>query len=124
MSRGVFECFPSAKLIHYHNEEESNCHLSKALLSKSISEVIVVDSVVNEGKSVRNMIRHIQQLIANNSSTVPPRIYVFAAVIQKDASLMLPIEFPHVRFLALRVSDNKYKGHGIIDTGNRLFETH
>mmetsp|Transcript_8048 Transcript_8048/g.11677 ORF Transcript_8048/g.11677 Transcript_8048/m.11677 type:complete len:287 (-) Transcript_8048:33-893(-) len=126
MSRGVYERFPEAKLVHYYSKDESHDRLSKALVNTSndhvtVNDAIIVDSVVNKGKTVRNIIRLIQSLVPRGEET--PRIHVLTAVMQKDASLRLPLEYPLVRFLALRVSDNKYKGRGGTDTGNRLFGT-
>jgi len=120
MSRGVYECFPRAEFVHYDNETESHQHLSKVLSNQKVSNVVVVDSVVNEGGTVRKVIGHIRKIIGNGNH---PQIYVLTGVMQEIASLRLPKEFPRVRFLALRVSKNKYKGQGSTDTGNRLFGT-
>ena len=133
MSRGIYERFPNAKLVHYyHDEQTESCNrLSKALAK--VSNVIIVDSVVNEGKSVRDVIHHIHKLMTNcaengtncksTTSLLPPRIFVVTAVMQMEASRRLPVDYPLIRFVALRISDNKYKGRGGTDTGNRLFGT-
>lgn len=123
MSRGVYERFPHGKLFHYYDENESVDRLSKLLLSTSVTDVIIVGSVVNEGNSVRNVIGHVQRLIASDSAVLPPKMYVLTAVMQKEAFVQLPIDYPLIRFIALRVSNNKYKGRGGTDTGNRLFGT-
>jgi len=119
MSRGVYQSFPRAHLIHYNNDDaQSSNSLESVLTSSQIKDVIIVDSVVNEGRSVR------QTLASLNDKQRKLRIYVLTAVMQYNASLQLPKEFPHVQFLALRISENKYTGKGGTDTGNRLFGTH
>ena len=119
MSRGVHECFPLAKMVHFWDNEPPEKRrevLSRALLK--LSDVIIVDSVINEGNSVRRVLGELHDL--GNDSL---RVYVLTGVIQKEASMRLPSDFPRVRFLTLRVSDNKYTGRGGTDTGNRLFGT-
>ncbi|GKY91649.1 hypothetical protein MPSEU_000136800 [Mayamaea pseudoterrestris] len=110
MARGVFECFPDAQFIHYAGLDLP----SQAL---SAEQIIVVDSVVNKGGTIRNFLAAISQ------TTSAPQVYVLTSVIQEVAASDLPKEYPRVRFLALRVSSNQYTGTGNTDTGNRLFGT-
>eukprot|EP00978_Attheya_sp_CCMP212_P016427 scaffold43013_cov52-Attheya_sp.AAC.3 len=127
MSRGVYEYFPGAQLIHYgNNDEKSHSLLRKAIdvnhpHDKFYKTVVLVDSVVNEGNSIRHTIDHIQSLAQDKEEQL--RIVVLTAVMQKKASILLPKEYPRVQFLALRISENKYTGKGGTDTGNRLFGT-
>ena len=130
MARGIFDLFPCGKLIHYDGEKiqgSSLIEFTNTLTTEdNQTEIVIVDSVINEGNSVRCAIRHIEdaiKAIPNQQVLCRPRIYVVTAVMQKDASLRMPIEFPLIPFLALRISDNKYKGKGGTDTGNRLFGT-
>lgn len=117
MSRGVYQYFPRAKLFHYNDKDDkSSSTLESVLTSSNIKDIIIVDSVINEGRSVR---RSLASLGTNQCL----RVYVLIAVMQKDASVNLPKEFPRVQFLTLRVSENKYTGKGGTDTGNRLFGT-
>ena len=126
MARGVFECFPDAQLFHYPSSGDSMSQKETDALQKllaSVEGVILVDSVVNEGRSLRRVIRHLHTLSSSSSSSNQPRLFVLTGVMQKQASLQLPLEFRRIRFLALRVSENKFTGHGGTDTGNRLFGT-
>jgi uracil phosphoribosyltransferase len=126
MSRGVYEYFPCAQLIHYGNDDEKSHSLMRKALdvshphNKFFKTVVLVDSVVNEGNSIRLTIDHIQSLAQDEEQL---RIVVLTAVMQKNASIRLPKEYPRVLFLALRISENKYAGKGGTDTGNRLFGT-
>ena len=118
MSRGVYQQFPSAKLIHYNDDDiKSNSALTDVLGSSSIKDIIIVDSVINEGRSIR-------QVFGTLRGKSRLQIYVLTAVMQHEASLKLPKEFPRVRFVALRVSENKYSGKGGTGTGNRLYATY
>ena len=77
--------------------------------------VIVVDAVINTGKSIANILN---QLIAAKCEKV-----IVATLVMQDDARRLAIDFPVVSFYALRVSENRYKGTKGIDTGNRLFNT-
>jgi uracil phosphoribosyltransferase/phosphoserine phosphatase/adenylylsulfate kinase-like enzyme len=117
MAFGVNEAFPSAMFVHATKPFELKPHhLHKR------HTVLLVDSVVNSGKSVVEFIQHIRRLDATiciivvagtvqaNSLTEGP----FAQALERDINLSL---------VALRLSENKFTGSGVTDTGNRLFNT-
>lgn len=83
--------------------------------------VILVDSVVNSGKTVVEFVRHIRKLHA----TI--RILVVAGVIQADSlapgGALAQVPTTDIGFISLRLSGNKFTGKGTTDTGNRLFNT-
>lgn len=79
--------------------------------------VIVCDSVVNTGRSLRALLREVLAPLQ------PLRVVVVCVVLQQLAAPELSREFPLVPVVALRVSGNKFKGRGGTDTGNRLFNT-
>ena len=56
------------------------------------------------------------------SALGPAQVVVVCLVMQEEAQA-LALEFPLVRFIAMRVSQNKFKGLGGTDTGHRLFNT-
>lgn len=76
---------------------------------------IVVDSVINTGKSI---VKIIDFLIASK----PSKIIVVTLIMQREALHLTDI-YQDVSFYALRISENKYVGKGETDTGNRLFNT-
>jgi hypothetical protein len=86
-----------------------------------VTNVILVDSVVNEGMRIRRAIGHVDSLLLPCGPK--PRLFVLTGVMQAKSSSTLPAQFPRIRFLTLRVSENKYSGQGGTDTGNRLFGT-
>ncbi len=77
--------------------------------------VIIVDAVINTGKSIEKIIEQLKESKTN-------KIFVATLIMQNDA-LQLADKYPNIYFYALRVSENKYVGKGGTDTGNRLFNT-
>ncbi|KAJ6003761.1 hypothetical protein N7522_006453 [Penicillium canescens] len=117
MAFGVNEAFPLAMFLHAKvtsdigTDNLQNC-----------STIILVDSVINSGKSVLEFVQHIRNL----HSTI--RIVVVAGVIQAQSVSTSEIahelgRFRRISFVALRLSENQFTGSGITDTGNRLFGT-
>ncbi|KAG9232539.1 uracil phosphoribosyltransferase-domain-containing protein [Amylocarpus encephaloides] len=116
MAFGVNEAFPSAMFVHATRPEDIEpFHLLQQ------HTVVLVDSVVNSGKTIVNFVQHIHGLHA----TI--HIVVVAGVVQaQSVSEGLAQAFAgHSNFslIALRLSDNKFTGRGTTDTGNRLFNT-
>ncbi|RDA86961.1 hypothetical protein CP532_6729 [Ophiocordyceps camponoti-leonardi (nom. inval.)] len=114
---GVNEVFPRAMFLHADSAPDvDELHL------RGMRSVILVDSVVNTGKTLLLFIDRIHQLKPD------VRIFVVAAVVQADAvsqghKLAVTMERHNVKMVALRLSDNKYTGTKGTDTGNRLFNT-
>ncbi|KAJ5953024.1 uncharacterized protein N7479_011437 [Penicillium vulpinum] len=117
MAFGVNDAFPIAMFHHAKLPEDiQHDHL------KNMATIILVDSVVNSGKSILQFVKHIRSL----HSTI--RIVVVAGVIhsQTVSTGMIARElgrFNGLSFVALRLSDNQFTGSGTTDTGNRLFNT-
>ena len=117
MAFGINSAFPLAMLVHATKPSEIKTHhLQKR------HNVLLVDSVVNSGKSVVEFIEHIRSLDA----TI--RIIVVAGTVQAKSLSEGPFfqaleRDKSLSLVALRRSDNKFTGSGITDTGNRLFNT-
>ncbi|KLU81061.1 hypothetical protein MAPG_00156 [Magnaporthiopsis poae ATCC 64411] len=142
MAQGVFDVFPRATYLHAHKPEDVQAkHL------RGVVCVLLVDSVVNSGASMLDFVHAIRKL------HWAVRIIIVAGVVQADAVELrreekTPVppprqttgggavlqqkepnmrdrlaEYGNVQVVALRISDNKYKGVGGTDTGNRLFNT-
>ena len=77
--------------------------------------VIVVDAVINTGRSIREVIDVVMK-------ASPRKIIIATLILQKDAVERVN-EFQNITTYALRISGNKYVGKGETDTGNRLFNT-
>jgi uracil phosphoribosyltransferase len=129
MSRGVYQCFPDAKLVHY---VEGKDNFPRGLLD-GVNTVLVVDSVINRGNSISHVLGELLGTCSTpdtdtakdkaSTSKSSLQVFVLTAVTQRNSSISLPKAFPRVRFLTLRISDNQYTGKGGTDTGNRLFGT-
>lgn len=123
MAFGVNEALPLAMFAHAKVPSDLDLRVHRA------RTIILVDSVINTGGSIVEFIQHIRGLDA----TV--RIVIVAGVVQEKALASTEIEDGEITFLrvleadvnvylvALRLSENKFKGTGGTDTGNRLFNT-
>ncbi|KAK1589960.1 uracil phosphoribosyltransferase-domain-containing protein [Colletotrichum navitas] len=115
MALGVSEAFPKAMFLHAGGPEDLN---SENLAGKQT--VLLVDSVVNSGKTIVEFVEKIRKLDAIK------RIVVVAGVVQEKAisNVLEPLaNAADLGLVALRLSENKFTGKGGTDTGNRLFNT-
>lgn len=115
MAFGVNDAFPLAMFLHASCPED----IAPDVVSGKLT-VILVDSVVNSGKSVVEFVHHIRSLHA----TI--RIVVVAGVVQAQCmsqGLLSLAGDTQLSMVALRLSENKFTGRGTTDTGNRLFNT-
>lgn len=115
MAFGVSDAFPLATFVHAKDPGDVKPHHLEGMKT-----VLLVDSVVNSGKSVVEFVEHVLKL----QPTI--RIVVIAGVVQADSvgedGLLTKCLAGHT-VVALRLSENKYTGSGGTDTGNRLFNT-
>ena len=117
MAFGVNDAFPFAMLVHAKDTDDIKLHHLNGQLT-----VILVDSVINTGKTIMEFVQHVRVLHA----TI--RIVIVAGVVQaqcisgKNFKQTLA-RWPNVHLITLRISDTKFTGSGGTDTGNRLFNT-
>lgn len=107
-AEGVRHVFNESAFVLYNRPED----LGNNLTGK---KVILIDSVINTGKSIQKTIDILIKLRVS-------KIFVATLVMQSEATF-LARKYPMVAFYAFRVSKNKYVGKGGTDTGNRLFGT-
>jgi uracil phosphoribosyltransferase/adenylate kinase len=117
MALGVNDAFPRAMFIHASSPDNIKPHHLKGQHT-----VVLVDSVVNSGKTVVQFVQHVRNL----HSTI--RIVVVAGVVQAQSvsrgSITQALAYHgKLSLVALRLSDNKFTGQRNTDTGNRLFNT-
>lgn len=117
MASGVNETFPLAMFVHASDADDIKPHHLQGQVT-----VILVDSVVNTGKTIIEFVQRVRKLHA----TV--RIVVVAGVVQAQCvsggSLNHTLaRHAQLHLVALRLSDTKFTGSGTTDTGNRLFNT-
>ncbi|KAL3918042.1 MAG: hypothetical protein SGILL_004430, partial [Bacillariaceae sp.] len=123
LARGVFDRFPHASMVHCFEDDQGKLvdnRLLKSLSTHTINHVVIVDSVINEGHSIRRVLDNVRGAAVDAPEF---KISVLTLVMQEAASLLLVKEYPGISFITLRISKNKYKGKGGTDTGNRLFGT-
>ena len=117
MAFGVNDAFPLAMFLHAKDVEDIKTHHLHGH-----STVVLVDSVVNTGKTIVDFVQHVRKL----HFTI--RIVVVAGVVQaqcvSEGGLNQALaRHGHIHVVALRLSDTKFTGSGTTDTGNRLFNT-
>jgi uracil phosphoribosyltransferase len=84
--------------------------------------VILVDLVVNSGKSVVEFVERIRKLSPTARIVIVSGVVQDQAVASGELADMLALA-PNLHLVALRFSENKYTGKGRTDTGHRLFNT-
>ena len=117
MALGVNDAFPLAMFVHASRPDDIMLHHLQGQFT-----VVLVDSVVNSGKTVVQFVQHVRNLHA----TI--RIVVVAGVAQAQSVsggsfAQALAHHSNLSLVALRLSDNKFTGRGTTDTGNRLFNT-
>lgn len=117
MALGVSDAFTLAMFVHASDPENLKTHHLEGQLT-----VILVDSVVNTGKTIIEFVERVRKLHASI------RIVVVAGVVQAQCVSGNGLHqtlagHGKVHLIALRVSDTKFTGSGTTDTGNRLFNT-
>ncbi|MCJ1345508.1 hypothetical protein MMC31_003715 [Peltigera leucophlebia] len=116
MALGVNDAIPLAMFVHASRPEDLMLHHLHEQLA-----LVLVDSVINSGKTVVQFVQHVRNIHA----TI--RIVVIAGVVQAQ-SVSGPLaqelaNYGNVSVIALRLSANKFIGRRTTDTGNRLFNT-
>jgi len=118
MAFGVSDALPSAMFLHAKQPDDVASHHVKGQWT-----VVLVDSVVNSGKSVVEFLQRIRSF----DETI--HIVVVAGVVQARSVLVDGIlgrvlhQDKGLSLVALRLSENKFTGQGATDTGNRLFNS-
>ncbi len=117
LALGVNDALPLAMFIHARDPDDIKPHHLERQRT-----VLLVDSVVNSGKTVVDFVQHVRSLYAS------VRIVVVAGVVQAQSvssgGLAQALDQDaNLHLVALRLSDNKFTGKGTTDTGNRLFNT-
>jgi uracil phosphoribosyltransferase/phosphoserine phosphatase/adenylate kinase len=121
MAFGVHDAMPTAAFLH-----SKEPHDIKAEHLKGRKTIILVDSVINEGRSVAKHVNH----ISGFPEAASIRIVVITGVAQQESlkpggplQRALKVGKGELTVIALRKSENKYTGTGGTDTGHRLFKT-
>lgn len=110
VAEGLWSSLPGSSLVLY---DQGKAIDAMPVVGRS---VIIVDSVINTGRSIREVL--------NTVIALKPDSVVVAAVVAYRGNLeMLVDEYPSVNFHIARISDRTYIGKGSTDTGARLFGT-
>ena len=117
MAFDVNDAFPLAMFVHARDGDDIKLHHLQGQLT-----VILVDSVVNTGRTIVEFVERVRKLHA----TI--RIVVVAGVVQaqcvsRKSLIQTLARHANLYLVALRLSETKFTGSGTTDTGNRLFNT-
>ncbi|OJD37418.1 uracil phosphoribosyltransferase [Diplodia corticola] len=118
MASGVNEVIPLAMFVHASGPESIEAHHLQGQ-----HQVLLVDAVINTGKTILELVRAIRKLNPDI------RIIIVAGIVQAECiSPDTPFyktlaDCGSISIVALRSSDTKFTGSGGTDTGNRLFNT-
>ncbi|RSL79300.1 hypothetical protein CEP52_017539 [Fusarium oligoseptatum] len=117
MAFGVNEVFPKARFIHAASAADIKRHHVDGQCT-----ILLVDSVVNSGKTLMQFIEHVHGLHSNICIVVMAGV-VQAEVVVETHPLAKLMGRHSACLVALRLSENKFTGTKGTDTGNRLFNT-
>ena len=117
MALGINDVFPLAMFLHASGPIDIKSHHLQGKRT-----IMLVDSVINSGKTVAEFVLRIRQLDAT------ARIVVVAGVVQvesiSEGNVFHGLDREtELSLVALRLSENKFTGKGGTDTGNRLFNS-
>lgn len=103
IAEGIRKVFPNAQYFLVKTPQE--------LESIVFKKVIIADSVINTGKTLRDFLAIIQA----------EEYYIATSVIYEASIKEIFKQYPSVHIFSIRSSTNSYVGQGSNDTGNRLF---
>lgn len=117
MASGVNDAFPLAMFVHASDADDVKLHHLQGQLT-----VILVDSVINTGKTIVEFVQHVRKLHATIRIVVVSGV-VQAQCVSEGIFNQTLARHAKLNLIALRLSDTKFTGSGTTDTGNRLFNT-
>jgi uracil phosphoribosyltransferase/adenylate kinase/phosphoserine phosphatase len=118
MALGVNDAFPLAMFVHANRPDDVLPHHLQGRHT-----LLLVDSVVNSGKTVVEFVQHVRNLHATIRIVVTTGVAQAQSVSEEGILAQALARHTRVSLVALRLSDNKFTGSGTTDTGNRLFNT-
>lgn len=110
VAEGIWSSLPGSSFVLHSNRT------SLDTLPASGRTVVIADSVINTGRSIREVLKVLGPL-------QPASIVVATLVAYRTTLKELMEDFADVNFHVARISDRSYIGRGSTDTGARLFGT-
>ena len=119
MAFGVSAVFSQAMFVHAKAAEDLRPEHVQGQ-----SNIVLVDSVVNNGTTVIEFLERLKALGSAPESIIMVAGVVHSGAISGESPLWQALSRDRkLSVVALRLSDNKFTGKGTTDTGNRLFNT-
>ncbi|KAK7179210.1 hypothetical protein DPSP01_011760 [Paraphaeosphaeria sporulosa] len=118
MASGVSEAFSLAMYVHAKSPSDLAPHHIQGQ-----SQILLVDSVVNSGKTVIQFVQHVRNVSKYIHIVVVTGVIQGKCVSSRSKVYQALETCGNVSLVALRISSTKFTGSGTTDTGNRLFNT-
>lgn len=118
MASGVSDAFPSAMYVHAARPSDIKPHHVQ-----DRKHIVLVDSVMNSGKTVIEFLQTIRSLDSMIYIAVVAGVVQAQCISPESIAYKIFSTCGNVNLVALRLSDTKFTGSGTTDTGNRLFNT-
>ncbi|KAI9644624.1 hypothetical protein NHQ30_006646 [Ciborinia camelliae] len=119
MALGVNDAFPLGMFLHTNGPEDIKPNHLQGQIT-----VVLVDSVINSGKTIIEFVQHIRELNAVIRIVVVTGVVQAQSIAEGTGILANAlVQHGNCSIVALRLSDNKFTGKGVTDTGHRLFNT-
>ncbi len=115
---GVNDAFPLAMFVHAKEVADVKPHHMNGKHT-----ILLVDSVINSGKSAIEFVRHVRTLHEKSAIVIVAGVVQTQAVGAESELGGMIDEDVDLSLVALRMSENKFTGRKGTDTGNRLFNT-
>ncbi|KAL1606515.1 hypothetical protein SLS60_003920 [Paraconiothyrium brasiliense] len=118
MASGVSQAFPLAMYVHANKPGDLAHHHVQ-----NQNQVVLVDSVINSGKTIVEFVQHIRELDAKTRIVVVAGVVQGQCVSSSSETYKALASCGDISLVTLRISSTKFTGSGTTDTGNRLFNT-
>ncbi len=118
MAFGVNDAYPLAMFVHASSADDLKLHHLQGQ-----DAVVLVDSVVNTGKTIVEFVRRVRELHDSIHIIVIAGVVQDECVAEGSTFRQSIAHHGKVQLITLRTSSHKYTGSRTSDTGNRLFNT-
>lgn len=122
MALGVSKALKTAAFAHAYNFADFEPGGKVAGNIEGKKTIILVDSVINSGRSIVEFVEPLRRKYKNVRVVVVAGVVQAGATVGTELARMLETD-GNLTLVALRKSENKFTGKGGTDTGHRLFNT-
>jgi uracil phosphoribosyltransferase len=122
MAFGISKALTTAAFAHAYKFADFELGSKSAGNLEGKETIILVDSVINSGKSIVEFLQPLRRKYKNTKVVVVAGVVQAGATVGAKLAKMLEAD-GNLTLVALKKSENKFTGKGGTDTGDRLFNT-